>query len=159
MVSISHEGPEQINRRLLQVIRDAKLKVYEGSYAFQEFPLSSFPEAADPDALALVRDDAVWSQLVACDDPMEERFAIFRFHFPPAADNSGFVGWLASRLKLKFGTGVFVTCGQNRHDGGIFDYWGVPKALASEVIGEVESLLAGQGAKANDAEGPAPDVK
>lgn len=150
MVSISHEQPEQTAKRLLRVIRDAKLKVYEGSYAFKEFSLASFPQAADPNALALVRDDAVWSQLVACDDPMEERFALFRFHFPPDADNSGFVGWLASRLKVKFGTGVFVTCGQNRRDGGIFDYWGVPEALASEVIGEVQSLVAG---RSDDAEG------
>jgi hypothetical protein len=66
---------------------------------------------------------------------------LFRFHFPEGADNSGFVGWLATRLKLRFGTGVFVTCGQHRRDGGIFDYWGVPALLAAEVIREIERLV------------------
>jgi len=47
---------------------------------------------------------------------------------------------MASRLKQRFGTGVFVTCGQNRGDGGIFDYWGVPAALAGEVLQEVRRM-------------------
>jgi hypothetical protein len=45
-------------------------------------------------------------------------------------------------LKQRFGTGVFVTCGQNRRDGGIFDYWGVPLALRENVFAEVEKLVA-----------------
>jgi hypothetical protein len=140
MVSVSHETREQTERRLLAVTSQARLQTYAGGYAFLEFPLAEFPTAVRADALALVRDDVVWSQLVPCDDPAEERFGLFRFHFPAGADNSGFVGWLASRLKQKFGTGLFVTCGQNREDGGIFDYWGVPIALAAEVIAEVERL-------------------
>ena len=111
MVSVSHESAEGTAQRLERIIRDARLAVYEGSYAFQEFPLSQFPQAIDPAALALIRDDR-WSQLVPCDDPHEELFGLFRFHFPAGADNSGFVGWLAARFKTSFGTGVFVTCGQ-----------------------------------------------
>ena len=141
MVDISRETIEQTNTRLLAVTKQARLLAYPGTYAFVEFPLADFPAAVRADALALVRDDAVWSQLVPCDDPAEDLFALFRFHFPSRVDNSGFVGWLASRLKRKFGTGVFVTCGQNRRDGGIFDYWGVPVAVAAEIAAELDALV------------------
>ena len=59
----------------------------------------------------------------------DERFALFSFHFPPGLDNSGFVGWLATHLKRRLGTGVFVICGQNSDRGGIYDYWGCPAQL------------------------------
>lgn len=144
MVDISRESAEQVDTRLRQVIRQSRLHVYETPYAFSEFPLEAFPAAVDPEALALVRDDQLWSQLVPCADSAAERFMVFRFHFPAGVDNSGFVGWLASHLKAQFGTGVFVTCGQNHHDGGIYDYWGVPLALASEVRREL-ALLQRQG--------------
>ncbi len=78
------------------------------------------------------------------DGTHDEQFGLFRFHFPPGADNSGFVGWLATHFKNRFGTGVFVTCGQNQSDGGIFDYWGVPKTLAAEVFNEVQRLVEGR---------------
>lgn len=143
MVSISHETDEQVEQRLRQVIKKARLHVYPGTWAFQEFPLDRFTESARSDALALVRDDAVWSQLVPDDDPSAELFGLFRFHFPAGVDNSGFVGWLATHLKQRHGTGVFVTCGQNNADGGIFDYWGVPAALANEVISAVRELVNG----------------
>lgn len=74
------------------------------------------------------------------DDPTAELFAVWRFHFPAGADNSGFVGWLASHLKTLFGTGVFVVCGQNSADGGIFDYWGCPWALRDQVFAELDRL-------------------
>ena len=60
-----------------------------------------------------MRDDKVWSQLVPCADQERELYTVFRFHFPNGLDNSGFVGWLASHLKARLGTGVFVICGQN----------------------------------------------
>ena len=50
---------------------------------------------------------------------------------------------LASHLKTKFGTGVFVTCGQNSKDGGIFDYWGCPLELRDQVLTEVRALVGG----------------
>lgn len=143
MVNISHENPDEIEARLLRVTAQARLQLYPVTYAFLEFGLADFPLAVRPDALAIVRDDAVWSQLVPCRDEGQELFGIFRFHFPEGVDNSGFVGWLATRLKHRFGTGVFVTCGQNRKDGGIFDYWGVPAALAADVIAHVQSLANG----------------
>jgi Family of unknown function (DUF6196) len=141
VVDISNETPAQTEIRLRSVIKTARLKVYSGSYAFLEFPFSQFSSGVRADALALVRDDQVWSQLVPCSDPTEDLFTLFRFHFPAHADNSGFVGWLATHFKQKYGSGVFVTCGQNRNDGGIFDYWGVPASIGASVIAELERLV------------------
>jgi hypothetical protein len=143
MVDISHETVEQTEHRLRRVITEARLLIYPDAYTFVEFPLDQFPKAVSSDALALVRDDNVWSQLVPSRGAEKEQFGIFRFHFPAGADNSGFVGWLATHLKKRFGTGVFVTCGQNYADGGIFDYWGVPAALAEEVFDEIRQLVQG----------------
>jgi hypothetical protein len=140
MVDISIETPDQTNARLERVIRQSRLTIYDQAYAFEEFTLSDFAAKANPEALALVRDDHVWSQLVQRDHG-SETFALWRFHFPKNADNSGFVGWLATRLKNRFGTGVFVVCGQNSNDGGIFDYWGCPWRLRKEVIGEIQNLV------------------
>jgi len=139
MVHVSHETHEAVEARLLRVIKSARLKVYEGLYAFEEFPLAQFAQKARPEALALVRDDKVWSQLVLSSGTGEQ-FRLFRFHFPPDADNSGFVGWLATRLKREFGTGVFVTCGLNSGDGGVFDYWGVPASVGDAIVAHVIEL-------------------
>jgi hypothetical protein len=144
LVNISHEGPQEIERRLRRVIQETRLTVYDEAYAFEEFPIAAFKEHADVAALALVRDDEVWSQLVKASADSAEPFAIWRFHFPNGADNSGFVGWLATHLKTRFGTGVFVVCGQNSGDGGIFDYWGCPWELRETVLGEVKSLVPGK---------------
>jgi hypothetical protein len=143
VVSVSKETAAQTDARLRRVIRQCSVKTYAMPYAFEEFPLAAFASKADPKALALVRDDEVWSQLVESDNEEAERFAVWRFHFPKDADNSGFVGWLASHLKQVFGTGVFVVCGQNSANGGIFDYWGCPLALKDAVIAEVKKLVSG----------------
>jgi hypothetical protein len=66
--------------------------------------------------------------------------AIFSFHFPDRSDNSGFVGWLATHLKQRFGTGVFVICGHNASRGGVYDYWGCPIALGDDIIAEIRRL-------------------
>ncbi len=150
MVDISRETEAETEERLLRVIQLAELRAYDRPFVFQEFPLSGFPSLASPEALAVVRDDQVWSQLVPSPGRGEE-FHIFRFHFPPGVDNSGFVGWLASRLKRRFGTGVFVTCGQNSDAGGIYDYWGVPTTLGASVIAAVRDLCAGMNNADQDA--------
>lgn len=137
---VSHESPEEIDRRLRRVIGEAELRVYDQPYLFDESPRKAGCTPSDH-ALACVRDDEVWSQLVATTRDAEgELFRIFRFHFPASVDNSGFVGWLASHLKVELGTGVFVVCGQNSGHGGIFDYWGCPWELGDEVLAEVERL-------------------
>lgn len=140
MVDISHETVEETDQRLRRVLRAAELKVYEPSYAFTEFALDEFPAAVDPEAIALVRDDETWSQLVPHCGDAAELFAIFRFHFPAALDNSGFVGWLATHLKRRFGTGVFVVCGHNAERGGIFDYWGCPESIRETILTEIGNL-------------------
>lgn len=144
MVHISNESPSETDARLRRVIAGTHVQFYDEPYAFVEFPSSAFPAAVDPRALALIRDEGLWSQLIPSLDPQAERFMVFRCHFPAGMDNSGFVGWLASRLKTRLGTGVIVICGQNQADGGIFDYWGVPLSLADAAGRELRSLLRGE---------------
>lgn len=115
--------------------------VHEGVWCFRETLLSS-PPALSAETLAVVRDEDSWSALVpwTADDSEAERFGLFSFHFPAGADNSGFVGWLANHLKRELGTGVFVVCGSNRSRGGIYDYWGCPAELLTDVVALVRSL-------------------
>lgn len=138
---ISHETNEEIETRLHKVIINACFKQLNGSYVFEEFQHKDFEAKLRADTLALVRDNDVWSQLVPCVDNSKELFAIFSFHFEASADNSGFVGWLASHLKQTLGTGVFVLCGQNSTRGGIFDYWGCPSEMATKVFAEIHHLM------------------
>jgi len=136
---VSDEAPEQTEARLRQVIRRSTLVVHEETYAFEELPLEAVGHLRR-DALAHVRDESVWSQLVASNRPDRELFRIFTFHFPAGVDNSGFVGWLGSLLKARFGTGIFVVCGQNSGRGGIFDHWGVGLERAEPVLAAIRAL-------------------
>jgi len=129
---VSRETPQQVEARLRRVVSSAERVWHEGAYVFIESPADRFPDSEIPTALAIVRDDDVWSVLTHADDGAAEPFSLFSFHFPPGLDNSGFVGWLASRFKEALGTGVFVVCGQNIGRGGIFDYWGVPLTLKAD---------------------------
>jgi hypothetical protein len=63
MVDISQETPEETERRLLTVIRNAELRILDGPFGFSEFDLVEFPAAVRPDALALIRDEDRWSHL------------------------------------------------------------------------------------------------
>ena len=137
---VSHESVEETDARLLGVIAGAEVVAFDGTFAFEELPLRDFPGRARGDALAFVRDDEVWSQLVPSSDAATELFALFRFHFPDGVDNSGFVGWLAAQLKRRLGTGVFVVCGQNHRRGGIFDYCGCPAHLGGAVRQVIDEL-------------------
>lgn len=138
---ISRETEEQTENRLLDVIANAEFTVFEGAFVFEEFTAADLPRRIRADALALVRDGEMWSQLVPSQDISKELFFIFTFHFAENLDNSGFVGWLATYLKKKLGTGVFVICGQNSNRGGIFDYWGCPSELGEQVKLAVENLI------------------
>jgi hypothetical protein len=140
LMYISHETSAQTNARLGQVISEAELVVYERPYAFIESNVASFPQDLIAEALAFVRDEDVWSALVPASKAEQEQIVLFSFHFPAGLDNSGFVGWLASRLKAVVGTGVLVVCGQNLRRGGIFDYWGAPLSVAQQVIAEIRQL-------------------
>jgi len=139
---VSQEAPDQTHARLSRVLAESQLVVYERPYSFVEVDVSRFPGELLPEALAFVRDEDVWSALVPSFALEQEQFLIFGFHFTPGLDNSGFVGWLASHLKARLGTGVLVICGQNSKRGGIFDYWGTPLSVSSQVIAEVQRLRA-----------------
>jgi diadenosine tetraphosphate (Ap4A) HIT family hydrolase len=130
--------------RLLEVIGHADFEVLPGLYAFR--PLVAGAKPSD-DALACVRDGETWSELAPADDasaPMV--FRIFAFHFDPAHDATGFVGWLHAHLARATGTGHIVVCGASGRGagghtrGGIFDYWGCPAGAAARVLAEVEWL-------------------
>ncbi|NKX86094.1 DUF6196 family protein [Nocardia coubleae] len=143
MVSVSRETAEQTDQRLRRVIAQADLVVHNGVWCFEESPVDQ-PPVLTSETLAIVRDQQVWSRLVPFnrDDDSVERFGIFSFHFPGNVDNSGFVGWLATHLKVELGTGVFVVCGSNRASGGIYDYWGCPIDLLDQAVAVVEMLRA-----------------
>ena len=137
---VSNETPEQTNTRLHRVIAEAELAIFPGLYAFQEVSVTAFPSEHISEALAFVRDEDVWSILAPANNSSQEKFVLFSFHFTPGLDNSGFVGWLASHMKTKIGTGILVVCGQNSRRGGIFDYWGAPESVAAQVLDELAAL-------------------
>ena len=131
---VKRESAAETDARLTQVLAGAEVEVMDGDFAFEERELATVT-----DAIAWIRDDAQWSCLVPARGS-GETFALFRIHFRESIDNSGFVGWLASNLKARLGTGVFVICGFNGHRGGIFDYWGCPSALRNAMQGELRKL-------------------
>jgi len=137
-VYISTETSEQTESRLKKVVQASDLRIYDKEYYFKEVPVDKFQ--FEEHALAIVRDEEVWSSLIPSESSETENFKVFSFHFEEGLDNSGFVGWLASKIKMEFGTGVFVVCGQNTNKGGIFDYWGCPASIAGEVIKLVRQL-------------------
>jgi hypothetical protein len=144
-MDVTPETPEQTRRRLLRVMAHARADVLPGDYTFAEFPVVEFPAhlaSLAGGALALVRDEAVWSALLPAPVPTqpEDRYAVVCFHFAPGIPNSGFVGWLASEFKRELGTGVFVVCGHNASDGGVFDYWGIPRGVAGRAIELIRAM-------------------
>ena len=141
---VSRETPEETDRRLWRVAAATDIEVLDGEWWFEEFPLERLADRVRTDAIALVRDSDGWSQLVPArtDDRPNERFRLWCCHFPTDVDNSGFVGWLATRIKRKTGSGILVVCGQNSARGGIYDYAGCPAGVADTVLGEVRALIA-----------------
>jgi hypothetical protein len=142
-MNVSQESPLETESRLKRVLQRAEVHFYEEAFQFKESSVATEARSVlDHNALALIRDGDVVSQLVpmtpTCDH--QDAFGLFRIHFPAEVDNSGFVGWLASLLKARFGTGVVVICGQNSTRGGIFDYWGCPFELRARVFEEIRRL-------------------
>jgi hypothetical protein len=135
---ISKETSKAAESRLLEVLKTASFKILERPYYFKETAVTDF--YFNPDAIAMVRDEEVWSYLIPVENDASENFKVFSFHFKEDLDNSGFVGWLASKIKAQLGTGLFVVCGQNSSKGGIFDYWGCPIEIAGEVLNLIQKL-------------------
>jgi hypothetical protein len=141
MVQISYEPEETTHARLAEIFKKSEIKHLNGIWSFQENPRDNFPSCVKPEALAIVLDETTCSQLVLADPQVQEEiFKLFCIHFPDNADNSGFVGWLASLIKKETGSGVFVTCGYNAKRGGIFDYWGYPPKIEPQVKALLDKL-------------------
>ncbi|MGH6781097.1 MAG: DUF6196 family protein, partial [Sphingomonadaceae bacterium] len=92
------ETEEATEARLRGVLAQSTLSLISGPYGFVESAIGE-PLHVDSRALAIVRDDQVWSQLVPATAGMVESLDLWRFHFPAGCDNSGFVGWLATHIK------------------------------------------------------------
>jgi hypothetical protein len=90
---ISVETPAQTEERLRKAIRESEFALVNGTWNFEEFTTAEFTSTVNPVALALVRDGERWSQLVPASAFAREMMAVWMFHFPDGADNSGFVGW------------------------------------------------------------------
>jgi len=82
----------------------------------------------------MVKDDEVWSYLIPKESEETENFKIFSFHFKDGLDNSGFVGWLASKPKKNLVRDYLWFVDKTRKKGGIFDYCGCPIEIADEVL-------------------------
>lgn len=134
-MQISQETTEKSDFRLRRIIDAADLRWEPGEWFFHEFRHAQLATQLRPDALALARDGDGWSQLVpvGIDDVPIERMSVWSFHFPEGADNSGFIGWLATHIKRATGSGVLVVCGYNSQRGGVFDYWACPIAAEAKV--------------------------
>jgi hypothetical protein len=153
-MDISLETPEETDRRLRRVAASMDVEILDGVWWYEELAPNEYPGRVRPDAIALIRGRRGWSQLVPVmsGDKPPERFRIWCCHFPEATDNSGFIGWLAGRLKHRTGTGVFVVCGSSAADGGIYDYWGCPDQIAGPVLEELRTIAT------SDPPVPIPDV-
>ncbi len=78
---ISTETVEQTEERLRKVISTAEFKVFDGAYNFEEYPINDFEFIMENAALAFVRDEEVWSQLVPSEDMTKELFKVIGFNF------------------------------------------------------------------------------
>ena len=139
MVTMSIETPAQSEARLRRVMRETSIEWLRGEWHYDE-------RSPRDDALAMVVADGQRSWLNPASPTDEtERFTVFRARFRPEADNSGFVGWLASRIKSDTGSGVIVVCGYDPDQGGVFDYWGVPEDVGPAARELVDRLVRGSG--------------
>jgi hypothetical protein len=135
MVFVSQELPAQTEARLRGVFQRSRFDWLPGRWTFREGDLP-----AETASLARIRDHEKLSAL-SPDSPEHsggDRFAVFRVVLPAGEDDSGFVGWLSSRIKARTGSGVFVICGHDRERGGVFDYYGVPVVAADDVRRVIE---------------------
>lgn len=140
MLYVSRETPEATDERLSGVLARSTVTWLPDAYRFEEVPPGGRMGVADP-ALAWIRNGATWSRLVPTDPrAVDQPYGLLQVRFPDGVDNSGFVGWLAGHLKRALGTGVFVICGYDRKDGGIYDYTAFPWKLSESVRREVEAL-------------------
>jgi hypothetical protein len=139
------ESPEQMHQRLKRVITTARFEALAQPYAWVGLGQSLQPPA---DALAAVRDGAVWYALNPVAPDAAGAYRILVFHFAEGSNASGFVAWLAALMKKEAGTGAMVVCGFDARATpalwqtslGLFDYWGCPWDRGDDVVALVERL-------------------
>ncbi len=129
MVTVSTEVSAQTEARLRGVFRRSSVDWLPRLWAFVEREDASSRD----DWIAEIRDDGHLSALCPATGTAAERFGVFRVVLPRDEDDSGFVGWLASRVKAATGSGMFVICGHDQERGGVFDYYGVPETAVADV--------------------------
>jgi hypothetical protein len=140
-MNIENEKPEQTHERLLKVIADSEFKIFHDTYVFDEFPINEFPNRADLSAIAYVRDESVWSQIVPSTDSSKQLWKTIRFRFKKNSKTIGFIAWLSGYLKEKLGVGLCVICGWNSDIAGVYDYWLCPVESSKLVIEEIHNLI------------------
>src|SRR6266536_4757375 len=102
MVTVSHERAVESERRLQAVLCAAEVEHLVGTWCFRRFS-GDIPAGA----LATVRDADGWCALTpASGRGTDERFALTVTTFDSVIENSGFVGWLATTIKRRVGSGV-----------------------------------------------------
>lgn len=138
----TRESPLETEVRLRGVLARSEVTFRAGTWCFEELADGEGPTSARDDALALVQNGRCWSQLVPLEDggTADEPLAVWSVEFPEDAPNSGFVGWLASRIKERTGAGVLVVCGYDSRRGGVYDHWGCLESSADEVRAVIEAL-------------------
>ena len=136
MVSISHERRVESERRLRAVLRSAEHVHLDGAWCFRRLAGATPPA----EALATVKDVDGWCALMPATEESGERFGVTLTTFASEIENSGYVGWIATLIRERLGSGVFVICGDNPQRGGIFDYLGYPLEVADAVRALIEEL-------------------
>jgi len=139
------ESAAAMHQRLCGAIAAARFDALAEPYAWQRVEAAAPPPVA---ALALVRDGAAWSALHPVATGAAGAYRILAFRFAEGSNASGFVAWLAARLKQEAGTGAMVVCGFDARATpalwqtslGLFDYWGCPWDRGDDVIALVERL-------------------
>ncbi|MEM9556479.1 MAG: DUF6196 family protein [Acidobacteriota bacterium] len=142
-------------QRLKRVLVNARMTVLPSFWVFEEFPDSEFVRRARRSSLALVRNQDTWSQLVEVDrtTARQDRLNVWLFEFASEPSNAGFVGWLASEIRRRSGTGVAVICGYDSARGGIYDYWACPQLAFESVQSTIRELTSDSNVVADSLDG------
>ncbi len=134
-----------MHERLRGVIAAARFDALVEPYAWAK--LGKSPQLP-ADALAAVRDGAAWYALTPVAPDAAGAYRVLAFHFAEGSNASGFVAWLAARMKQEAGTGAMVVCGFDARATpalwqtslGLFDYWGCPWDRGDDVVALVQRL-------------------
>jgi len=128
MINISDETAIATKIRLARLMPSVVVRRLPARFAFSEDAEPVNWAAGD---LAVIRGEDGRSVVrpAADDAPADNTLDAFEIRFSTPSDNSGFIGYLASRLKEMTGAGSVVLCGAEQ--GRIFDYYLVPTPVAA----------------------------